>query len=170
MFSHPIGPWTTRRLRQSSAHASRPNQASTSPPAGASEPTRAYPGVEDRQPTILIVEDDVGVGMMLALALEDASYTVRTATNGQEALDMLESAAPHLILLDLRMPVMDGPTFISILRDRQPDHTPPIIIMTAYRDVDPAILELGFPTINKPMRLDVLLRMVAEHLPDPRAS
>lgn len=116
------------------------------------------------QSLILVVEDDVGMSTMLAIALEDAGYNVHVAAHGGEALDMLQQIEPRLILLDLRMPIMDGLTFYHTARARHGTDLPPIIVMTAYRDVDPEVIELGLPSINKPMKLDVLIRMIREHI------
>ena len=87
---------------------------------------------------ILIVEDDAGMRMMLLLALEDAGYTVELAANGAEALDALTRMRPSLILLDLRMPVMDGATFLRHVHAAGKRNAPPIVVMTAYRDIEPA--------------------------------
>lgn len=111
--------------------------------------------------TILMVEDDVGLSTMLTFALEDARYIVQHATNGAEALEALSSSWPSLILLDLRMPVMDGPTFLRTASERYGQRLPPVIIMTAYHDLDAEVVKLGLPTINKPMQIDRLLTLIA---------
>ncbi|MCC2670242.1 MAG: chemotaxis protein CheY [Armatimonadetes bacterium] len=69
-------------------------------------------------PTILCVEDDPDVRETLTAILEDQGYAVLTAGNGREGLTALASAPtlPDAILLDLRMPVMDGPEFRTHLR------------------------------------------------------
>lgn len=59
-------------------------------------------------PTILIVDDDPQIRKMLVEVLTLEGYPTETATNGQEALDMLSPAAPRIVLLDLLMPVLDG--------------------------------------------------------------
>lgn len=59
-------------------------------------------------PTILIVDDDPAIRKMLVEVLSLEGYPTETATNGQEALDMLAKSAPRIILLDLMMPVLDG--------------------------------------------------------------
>ena len=111
--------------------------------------------------TILIVEDDVGLSTMLRLLLEDAGYGVLRAANGAEALDALSRGQPSLILLDLRMPVMDGPTFLRTATERYGQQAPPVIVMTAYHDLDPEIVRLGLPVVNKPMNMDRLLTLIA---------
>ncbi len=59
-------------------------------------------------PTILIVDDDPTIRKMLVEVLSLEGYPTETATNGQEALDMLAKSAPRIVLLDLLMPVLDG--------------------------------------------------------------
>ena len=112
---------------------------------------------------ILIVEDDIAVQTMLLMALEDADYPVTVARNGLEALKQLDVVRPRLILLDMRMPVMDGATFLRDLYN-QPHHpVPAVIIMTAYREIDPAALGFGLPAISKPMNIELLLRLIEQH-------
>ena len=60
---------------------------------------------------VLVVEDDQDLRDMLADVLTDEGFDVRTAAHGELALAMLEQWRPHVILLDLNMPVMDGWTF-----------------------------------------------------------
>lgn len=117
----------------------------------------------NESPLVLVVEDDAGMSAMLAIALEDARYEVQIAANGLEALEVLDAVRPHLILLDVRMPVMDGPAFLQALAERPHYQPPPIIVMTAYRDISPEIAGLGHPTINKPMKIDTLLEMVRQY-------
>jgi DNA-binding NtrC family response regulator len=114
---------------------------------------------------ILIVEDDRGLSTMLTLALEDAQYLVVVAENGADALERLKAHRPRLILLDLRMPIMDGPAFLREIFSNQ--HTfaplPPILIMTAYGDIEPEVSKLGLPSIIKPMKIDKLLQMIEQY-------
>src|SRR5476651_1166296 len=89
---------------------------------------------------ILVVDDDVPIREALTQLLTLEGYVVLTAGNGQEGLDILRSSRPDLILLDLRMPIMDGwefkeakdadPTFASIpvfVFSAQPGLRPPNI-------------------------------------------
>jgi CheY-like chemotaxis protein len=90
--------------------------------------------VNDANGQILVVEDHADLRDMLAVLLESEGFAVRTATNGAEALVLLEESRPALILLDLMMPVMSGDEF----RRRQladPRHRDvPVICMTAAHD------------------------------------
>ncbi len=59
-------------------------------------------------PTVLIVDDDPGIRKMLVEVLSLEGYPTETATNGQEAIEMLMRNSPRIVLLDLLMPVLDG--------------------------------------------------------------
>jgi CheY-like chemotaxis protein len=82
---------------------------------------------------LLVVEDDDEIRDFVALLLETEGYAVRTARNGAEALDVVRDHTPELILLDMRMPVMDGWAFARAYRSRLGPHAP-ILVMTAARD------------------------------------
>jgi DNA-binding response OmpR family regulator len=112
---------------------------------------------------ILLIEDDAGMRLMLLLALEDAGYAVQMAEHGEEAQAYLSATRPRLILLDMRMPVMDGPAFLHWLYAQSDIAPPPVILMTAYHELDPETRQLGLPAITKPMRIDALLEMIRQH-------
>ena len=84
---------------------------------------------------ILVVEDEPNAAKLMKITLIHAGYKVITATNGIEALDLMESKLVDLIVLDVMMPEMDGFEFTRLLR--QADNTTPIIMVTAkYPDKD----------------------------------
>lgn len=94
--------------------------------------------------TILVVEDDQPLNDAYKIILEQAGYEVRTALNGQEALDAVQKTDPDIILLDLRMPVLDG---IGFLTKYDPKNHPDtaIVVFSNYdthADIDKAY-ELG---------------------------
>lgn len=81
---------------------------------------------------ILYVEDEPDIRAVAKLALEAiGGFTVQVASSGQEALDMAPSFVPDLILLDVMMPGMDGPTTLKSLRQIAALATIPVIFMTA---------------------------------------
>ncbi len=93
----------------------------------------------------VLVIDDANMRDVMQMILEDAGYIVLVAPDGAAALDVLRQAArlPDLILLDMRMPVMDGRTF---RRHQQGDpqwRTIPVVVMSADHDVHAATQVLG---------------------------
>ena len=78
---------------------------------------------------ILVVEDDTNARKLMKAVLERAEYSVLTATNGEEALSLLDSNHIDLILLDIMMPGMDGYTLVSELRAA--GSTIPVLMVTA---------------------------------------
>ncbi len=87
----------------------------------------------DRKHRVLLVEDDEPIRSSLQLLLEDKGYSVRAAQNGKEAISLLrEGEPPHVILLDLMMPVMTGSMFLEALRNDVELSRIPVIIMSAW--------------------------------------
>jgi len=82
-------------------------------------------------PTILIVDDDLKLLKMLQRTLTYENLTVFTATNGLEALPLVQTHQPDLIIVDWMMPKMDGLTFIQRLRD---DENKTMVLMLTARD------------------------------------
>ncbi len=81
---------------------------------------------------ILVAEDDPGTRLTLSDYLEQAGYSVMSATNGREALQILKDYLPHLLITDVAMPHMDG--FELVRRVRQQPHFRllPVIFLTAH--------------------------------------
>ena len=105
-----------------------------------------------KKQTILVVDDELVNREILGATLED-DYRVLYATNGQEALDLLEKGSDviSLILLDLLMPVMSGMTVLRQLRESPELTRIPVIVMTSDHEAEVASLELGaFDFIPKP--------------------
>ncbi len=110
-------------------------------------------------PYILVVEDDPAIRWTVQGVLVDEAYRVKTAENGKQALAVMEGGMPSLILLDMRMPVMDGWTFASRLHER--DIHIPIVVMTAAQDSRARAAEIdAAASISKPFDLEDLLRTV----------
>jgi CheY-like chemotaxis protein len=86
-------------------------------------------------PNVLIVEDNLDSADVLERFLLKHGYTVNAVPNGREALVALTSEAPpDVILLDLRMPEMDGLQFLEVVRGYLRWTDLPVIIVTAYAD------------------------------------
>jgi len=85
----------------------------------------------EKQRRILVVDDEQTVRDLLQRTLEGAGYDVVTATNGQEALDKISQCDVSLVLLDIRMPGLDG---FEVL-ERMPQHLNiPVIMLSGIRD------------------------------------
>lgn len=115
--------------------------------------------------TILVVEDEFAIREALTEFLEEEGYTVDGASNGQEALDYLASSPPPaLILLDLRMPIMNGAQFLEIQRRDPALASIPVVLLSAdssgQHEVEAdAVAEY----LDKPVRLTNVLDIVARY-------
>jgi two-component system response regulator PrrA len=109
---------------------------------------------------VLIVDDDPGVVQTFARLLRLEGYEVVTALDADAALREVETSHPDAVLLDLRMPLMDGLTFLRRLRAREERHTP-VAIVTADYLVDEAttreLRELEADVYYKPVWLEDLV-------------
>jgi len=79
---------------------------------------------------IALVEDDQNLQYMYKLKLEREGFQVKTASNGQEGLRMVESFAPDLILLDLFMPVMSGADMLAKMREKDWGSDIRVVVLT----------------------------------------
>ncbi len=84
---------------------------------------------------IMVVDDDENIRDFLQLALQTEGYKVVEADNGASALALVGSLVPNLILLDMKMPVMDGWDFARAYASR-PGPKAPIVVCTAAADVE----------------------------------
>ena len=111
---------------------------------------------------ILVVDDDPVLRGLMADALTIEGYPVETASNGLEALQAMEEARPSLVILDMHMPVLDGPALVEILRQRGFD--PPVLVVSATsREVRRIARDLGAAaSLPKPFELDELLDLVEQ--------
>lgn len=109
---------------------------------------------------VLVVDDDPAILATVAEILEMEGYAVATASNGAEALDAVEEETPSLIVLDMRMPVLDGWAFARELRAR--GMSIPILVMTAAQSASSWAEEVQADGhIAKPFDLHDLLTAVA---------
>ena len=116
----------------------------------------------ERRGVILVIDDDDGVRQVTAAALEDDGWQVFTAENGKVALAVLNQISPDAIVLDLRMPVMDGLAFAELYRVQAAARAP-LILMSATV-TESAIRRSGAVAgLRKPVDLDVLLRTVGHY-------
>ena len=101
----------------------------------------ACPSAVATHPPILIVEDEPDVRAVVAAVLADEGYPVTTAADGAQALAVVERQRPALIVLDMRMPVLDGWGFARALRER--GIRLPILVMTAAQNASAWAQEVG---------------------------
>lgn len=114
--------------------------------------------------TIMVIEDDTEILLTLKLFLESEGYTVITAENGFEAMQLLANVTtPNLILLDMKMPIMNGWQFALEFLDKH-DHMSPIVVMTAASDAEQRARDIhAIGWLAKPFDLDMLLEKVQEY-------
>jgi len=118
--------------------------------------------------SVLVVDDDVDLLGMLEILLEGVGYQVVTAGEGGEALERVACQMPDVILLDMKMPGMNGWDFAREFRTRY-DRQSPIVVLTAAEDARKRAEEIGAEGyLGKPFDIDELLRVVEKHL-DHRA-
>ena len=104
------------------------------------------------------MDDDDSIRDLLQAFLADEGYTVVSATDGAQALELVtDKLVPDLMLLDIGMPVVNGPDFVSLYRRIcEPPHAP-IIVITARGDGAAIAKAMGAETfVNKPFELEEL--------------
>ena len=112
---------------------------------------------------VLIVEDDPDLLDMMEVVLDSAGYPVRKALNGKLALDSVAAEMPAIILLDMKMPVMDGWEFAARFREQYGDAAV-IVVVTAAADARLRAEEIGASDyLAKPFEIDDLVNCVARH-------
>lgn len=113
-------------------------------------------------PLILVVDDDPELLKVVAEALSMKGYRVAEAHNGQEALQRLTEITPQMIVLDMRMPLMDGWEFARVFRERY-GRSIPIAVATAAEDSKLRAAEIGAnAALAKPVALDKLYEVVSD--------
>jgi len=115
---------------------------------------------------ILLVDDDRDLVKLLTLALKRRGFKIEHAYNGLEAIVALKRKTPDLILLDLRMPEMDGYQVIEKLKKSPKTSQIPIIVMTAYHfdETKTDVLKLTAEQISKPFPVEILASKIQELL------
>ena len=104
---------------------------------------------------VLIVEDDPDLRTLLATTLEAEGFGVRAAANGAEALQAVAETAPALVILDLRMPVMDGWEFRRAQRADPKIAKTPVVVLSGADAHRFAELE-ALAAFEKPVRISEL--------------
>ncbi|MGD1896190.1 MAG: CHASE2 domain-containing protein [Phormidesmis sp.] len=146
--------------------------ADRSSAAVAQPSSRSVSGLAPNQPAfrLLIAEDNLVSRKLLHKLLTSLGFQVLQATNGQEAVDLWESWQPHLIWMDMQMPVMNGCDATRYIRQKsQENHlsAPVIIALTANafdQDRERSLIAGCDDFVSKPFRREELLDKLSEHL------
>lgn len=109
---------------------------------------------------ILVVDDDESIRQIVRICLSDEGYDVLEAPNGKAALEVVGEFQPDLILLDLRMPVMDGWEFVRRYRLTPGPHAPVIAFVAALNVLQECAGLDVVSVLTKPFDLDDLLSAV----------
>lgn len=118
------------------------------------------------QPKILVIEDEEGIRRLIQSALE-SDFEVHLASDGEEGLKQTHWLKPALILLDLRMPGMDGITVLAKLKGNKETGGIPVVIVSAHGETE-ALLETqrggAVDHIIKPFSIEELRKSIGKHL------
>ena len=117
--------------------------------------------------TVLLVEDTEDNRFMMRRLLEMTGYRVVEAMNGEEAVKLAQSESPHLILMDLSLPVIDGLAATRLIRRLPNAESTPIIAVSAHdtSDFQSEAIEAGCKTyVTKPIDFNELEQLIAQLL------
>ncbi|MDQ0214169.1 two-component system response regulator (stage 0 sporulation protein F) [Oikeobacillus pervagus] len=120
---------------------------------------------------VLIVDDQFGIRILLNEVLQKEGYDTFQAANGIQALEIAESHTPDLVLLDMKIPGMDGIEILKRLKQKDPEIR--VIIMTAYGELDmiQEAKDLGALThFAKPFDIDDIRRAVKQYISKSEAK
>jgi len=112
---------------------------------------------------ILVVDDEVDVADSLAELFEAMGHQVAVGYHGIQALEMAVKFEPHIVFLDLQMPIMDGFEAAQLIRESTGTGHPFIVALTALRgdEIEQKTLSAGFDLyVHKPANTNVLLTLI----------
>lgn len=125
-----------------------------------SRPSRTSTSRNHVSTLVFVIEDEDAIRQLVQDTLADEGYRVGSARSAEDAIMMLDQVSPSLILLDLRLPGMDGFAFINVYRARKNSvNVAPIILMSALRPRE-ELPEGVVDYLRKPFDLDDLLTRV----------
>ena len=117
--------------------------------------------------TVLLVEDEPDIRLAVSVNLRLAGHRVLEAPTGETAMDLLEQEVPDILLLDLRLPGIDGFDVLQAVRDEERLRDLPVIVVSAHASPNTVerVLELGCSAyVTKPFQTDQLVALVDEHI------
>src|SRR5687767_13207460 len=132
-------------------------------PAGASRQSCDMHSEAARQESVLVVDDETGIRDLMSRWLKAIGFSVKTAANAEDALQVLRSRPAAVALCDINMPGRDGLWLADRIRHEHPDTA--IIMATALTDVDPAVESLRSGAVDyltKPFGRDRLREAVTK--------
>jgi CheY-like chemotaxis protein len=119
----------------------------------------------------LIVDDSDVLRRLIEMCLRPAGFEIATAGSGTEALEVAESFAPDLVLLDIGLPDMTGWDVLAALRESQVNADVKVMILSGYEDVHAESKQRGADSaIVKPFRNDELRKAAVELVSAPAAE
>jgi CheY-like chemotaxis protein len=119
----------------------------------------------DRMATVLVVDDEFGIGELLEALLQDEGHRVVTAMNGRHALECMAEARPDLVISDLMMPVMDGGALLRTMRANEEFSQIPFVLMCALPEPSVADRIEGYDAyLQKPFKLRAISELTARLL------
>lgn len=116
--------------------------------------------MRERRPRILVVEDEPGTRRALEMLLDLEGYSVSATANGRQGLDALAGGGFDLVITDHMMPLMDGLTFLSKMRDDTRLRTLPVIMISASPRPPQSAAALMDAFVAKPFEIPALLRLI----------
>lgn len=117
---------------------------------------------------LLIVDDQAGIRMLLSEVFKNEGHITILASNGNEAIQKLKDEEPDCLLMDMRMPGMNGQEVLHHVKSNCPDF--PVVLMTAYDKVETAVGDSDLRAdhyFTKPFDIHELRRTVNQLLKDP---
>ncbi|TDH59092.1 response regulator [Dankookia rubra] len=115
--------------------------------------------------TVLVVDDEALIAMALEAALQDAGYQVTTAANGRQGLERLAEAQVDIVLLDMMMPVMNGPAMLRAMAADLELSGIPVIILSSLPEATVRAQADGVAAIlRKPYTAGEVLRAIGQVL------
>lgn len=116
-----------------------------------------------------VVEDDPDFRELVRELLVDAGWTVDVADDGIAALSAIRRTIPDLIILDLRMPNLDGLEVLKLLRSTDVGRRIPVVVATGAQP-SAEVRALASAVLEKPFEVSSILRVVAELVAPPEGS
>src|SRR5437867_3544082 len=142
-----------------------PSCGNTPTPGGHS--SRSLEAMDQAKPRVLVVDDDPLTRSLLSIALQSQAFEVIPAGDAGTALEHVRSEAPEVVILDLRLPGLDGMEALRKLKEIAPQL--PVVILTGFGDVPSAVeaMRLGaYDFLNKPVgseKILIVVRRALEH-------